>query len=149
MCPFSIRPCVILSVIHMLFPFLSTCRVPIGPRVTFEVVHVVFYGCSTCQFPVVPRVISIQVHVVLLSQNHLVTELFTGLVLAGTSLIFIIPFQPSQLFQPSQPNGLYSITKEMMRQEITEREPHKLQPHIVHHTTTYNRYIVHRNTTDI
>ena len=124
MCPFLIRPRVILSVTHVSVPFVSTCRVPIGPRVTFEVLHMAFYGCSTCQFLVVPRVISIQVHVVLLSQNHLVTELFTGLVLAGASLIFIIPFQPSQLFQPSQPNGLHSVTEEMMRQEITKREPH-------------------------
>ena len=73
---------------------------------------------------------------------------FTGLVLAGASLIFIIPFQPSQLFQPSQPNGLHSVTEEMMRQEIIESEPHKLQRHIVHHTTTDNRYIVHHNTID-
>ena len=126
---------------------MSTCRVPIGPRVTFEVLHVAFYGCSMCRFPVVPRVISIQLHVMLSSQNHFITELFTGLVLAGASLIFIIPFQPSQLFQPSQPNGLHSITDEMMQQEITEREPHKLQPHIVHHSTTNNRYIVQHNTT--
>ena len=132
----------------MSFPFLSTCRVPIGQRATFELLHVAFYGCSTCRFSFVPRVIFIQLHVVLSSQNHFVTELFTGLVLAGASLIFIIPFQPSQLFQPSEPNGLHSVTEEMMRQEITEREPHKLQPHIVHHTTTDNRYIVHHNTTD-
>jgi len=97
MYPFSIRPRVILSVTHVSFPFLSTCRVPIGPHVnvTFEVLHVAFYGCSTRRFLVVPLVIFIQVHVVLSSQNHFVTELFTGLVLAGASLIFIIPFQPS------------------------------------------------------
>ena len=128
--------------------FLSMCHVSICPRVTFEVLHVAFYGCSTCRFPAVPRIIFIQLHVVLSSQNHFVTELFIEQVLAGVSLIFIIPFQPSQLFQPSQPNGLHSVTEEMMRQEITEREPHKLQPHIVHHTTTDNRYIVHHNTTD-
>ena len=120
MCPFSIRPRVILSVTHVSVPFVSTCRVPIGPRVTFKVLHVAFYGCSTCRFPVVPRIIFIQLHVVLSSQNHFVTELFTGLVLAGARLIFIIPFQPSQ------PNGLHSVTDEMMQQEITEREPHKL-----------------------
>ena len=148
-CPLSIRPCVILAVTHVSMPIMSMCRVPIGPRVTFKVLHVAFYGCSTCRFPIVPRIIFIQLHLVLSSQNHFVTELFTGLVLAGASLIFIIPFQPSQLFQPSQPNGPHSVTEEMMWQEITEREPHKLQPHIVHHTTTYNRYIVHRNTTDI
>ena len=148
MCPFSIRPHVILSVTHVSVPIVSTCRVPIGPRVTFKVLHVAFYGCSTCRFPVVPRIIFIQLHVVLSSQNHFVTELFIELVLVGVSLIFIIPFQPSQLFQPSQPNGLHSVTEEMMRQEITEREPHKLQPHIVHHTTTDNIYIVHHNTTD-
>ena len=136
MCPFLIRPCVILSVTHVSFPFLSTCRVPIGPRVTFKVLHVAFYGCSTCRFLVVPRVIFIQLHVVLSSQNHFFPELFTGLVLASASHIFIIPFQPSQIFQPSQPNGLHSITDEMMQQEIIEIEPHKLQPHIVHHTTT-------------
>ena len=147
-CPLSIRPCVILAVTHVSFPFLSTCRVPIGPCVTFELMHVAFYGCSTCRFLVVPCVIFIQVHVVLLSQNHLVTELFTGLVLASTSLIFIIPFQPSQLFQHIQPNGLHSVTEEMMRQEITESEPHKLQQYIVHHTTTDNRYIIHHNKTD-
>ena len=148
MCPFSIRPRVILSVTHVSLPFLSTCRVAIGPRVTFELLHVAFYGCSTCRFLIVPHIIFIQLHVVLSSQNYFVIELFTRLVQASASLIFIIPFQPSQLFQPSQPNGLHSVTEEMMRQEITEREPHKLQPHIVHHTTTDNRYIVHHNTTD-
>jgi hypothetical protein len=132
----------------MSFPFLYTCRVPLGPHVTFEVLHVAFYGCSTCRFLIVPRVIFIQLHVVLSSENHFVTELFTGLVLAGASLIFIIPFQPSQLFQPSQPNGLHSIIEKMMRQEITEREPLKLQSHIVQHSITDNRYIVHHNTTD-
>jgi len=101
-----------------------------------------------CQYSVVPHVIFIQLHVVLSSQNHFVTKLFTGLVLVGAILIFIIPFQPSQLFQSSQPNGLHFVTEEMMRQEITEREPHKLKPHIVHHTTTDNIYIVHHNTTD-
>ena len=109
MCPFSIRPRVIVSVTHVSVPIVSTCRVPIGPRVTFKVLHVVFYGCFTCWFPVVPRVIFIQLHVVLSSQNHFVTELFTGLVLAGARLIFIIPFQPSQ------PNGLHSVTDEMMQ----------------------------------
>ena len=103
------------------------------PRVGFRLFHASFF---------------IQLHVVLSSHNHFVTELFIELVLVGVSLIFIIPFQPSQLFQPSQPNGLHFVTEEMMRQEITEREPHKLQPHIVHHTTTDNRYIVHHNTTD-
>ena len=135
MCPFSIRPRVILSVTHVSVPFMSTCHVPIGPCVTFKVLHVVFYGCSTCRFPVVPRIIFIQLHVVLSSQNHFVTELFTGLVSASASLIFLIPFQLSQLFQPSQPNRLHSITEEMMRQENTESEPHKLQRHIVHHNT--------------
>ena len=91
--------------------FLSMCRVPIGPRVTFELLHVAFYGCSTCRFPVVPHVIFIQLHVVLSSQNHFVIELFSGLVLAGASLIFIIPFQPSQLFQHSRPNGQHSSQK--------------------------------------
>ena len=141
-CPLSIRPCVILAVTHVSMPIMSMCRVPIGPRVTFKVLHVTFYGCSTCRFPVVPRIIFIQLHVVLSSRNHFVTELFTGLVLAGARLIFIIPFQPSQ------PNGLHSVTDEMMRQEITEREPHKLQPHIFDHSTTDNRYIVQYNTTD-
>ena len=122
MCPFSIRPRVILSVTHVSVPFMSTCRVPIGPRVTFKVLHVSFYGCSMCQYSVVPHVIFIQLHVVLSSQNHFVTKLFTGLVLVGAILIFIIPFQPSQLFQSSQPNGLHFVTEEMMRQEITERE---------------------------
>ena len=148
MCPFLIRPCVILSVTHVSVPFVSTCRVPIGPRVTFKVLHVSFYGCSMCQYSVVPHVIFIQLHVVLSSQNHFVTKLFTGLVLVGAILIFIIPFQPSQLFQPSQPNGLHSIIEKMMRQEITEREPLKLQSHIVQHSITDNRYIVHHNTTD-
>ena len=139
-CPLSIRPCVILAVTHVSMPIMSMCRVPIGPRVTFKVLHVAFYGCSTCRFPIVPHIIFIQLHVVLSSRNHFVTKLFTGLALAGASHIFIIPFQPSQLFQHSRPNGQHSFTEEMMRQEITEREPHKLQPHIVHHTTTYNRY---------
>jgi len=59
-----------------------------------------------------------RVHVVLSLQNHFDTELFIGPVLAGASLIFIIPFQPSQL------NGLHFVTEEMMRQEITKSKPH-------------------------
>ena len=114
MCPFSIRPRVILSVTHVSFPFLSTCRVPIGPRVTFELLHVAFYGCSTCRFPIVPHIIFIQLHVVLSSQNYFIAELLTGLVLVGASLLSVIPFQPSQLFKPSQKNGLHSITEEIM-----------------------------------
>ena len=102
------------------------------PRVGFWLFHASFtYSCTWCFRH---RTISSQ-------------KLFTRLVLAGANLIFIIPFQPSQLFQPSGPNGLHSLIEEMMRQEITEREPHKLQPHIVHHSTTNNRYIVQHNTT--
>jgi len=101
MCPFSIRPRVILPVTHVSVPIVSMCHVPIGPRVTFKVLHVAFYGCSMCRFPVVPRVIFIQLHVVLLSQNHFVTELFTGLVLAG-AIYHSIPTQPTISAQPAE-----------------------------------------------
>ena len=125
--------CVASFFVQMSCAYWSMCHFRGAARGVFWMFHLSVSGCSMRHFHTGAR-------------GAFVTKLFTGLVLAGSSLIFIIPFQPSQLFKPSQPNGLHSITEEMMRQEITEREPHKLQPHIVHHTTTDNRYIVDHNT---
>ena len=110
--------------VHVSRAYWSTCHFQGAARGVLWMFHMLVSSCSTHHFHTVAR-------------GAFVTKPFrhTGLVLAGASHIFIIPFPPSQLFKPSQPNGLHSITEEMMRQENTESEPHKLQRHIVHHNT--------------
>jgi len=108
-------PHVVSFFVHVSCAYWSTCHFRVAARGTLWMFHVSFFESYMCRFLLVPRVIFIQLHVVLSSQNHFVIELFSRLVLAGASLIFIIPFQPSQLFQHSRPNGQHSFTEEMMR----------------------------------
>jgi len=88
-------PHVVSFFVHVSCAYWSTCHFRVAARGTLWMFHVSFFESYMCRFLLVPRVIFIQLHVVLLSQNHFVIELFTGLVLAGASLIFIIPFQPA------------------------------------------------------
>ena len=108
-------PRVISFFVHVSSAYWSTCHFRVAARGTLWMFHVSFFESYMCRFLLVPRVIFIQLHVLLSSQNYFVTEHLAGLVLAGASLLFVIPFQPSQLYQPSQLNGLHSVAEEMMR----------------------------------